>query len=212
MGTMWAHTSVGTIWILSGNEVWMDSRSYLGPIDPQVPGKDGRLLPAQALLVLIDDIRKRGETGLKKGQNPPWTDVEVLRNIDPKEIGNALTLSRYSIELATNYLENHKFRDWVAHSDGRPVTADERHARALEVAAKLCSHGVWKTHSHGISREVAWEELKIRIEHPESLPGLERAIRRTWALFYWLFENSPIYKVFISQGYSLFRSVPGGSR
>ena len=204
--------SAGTIWALSGNEIWMDRRAFIGPIDPQVPSKDGRLLPAQALLALVEDIKERGEKNLKLGQNPPWTDVQILRNIDPKELGNALTLSQYSIQLAANYLENHKFRDWATHSNGKAVTPADRRERAIEVATKLCSHDVWKTHSHGISREVAWQELKIKIGHPESVPGLERAMRRLWALIYWAFENTAIAKIFLSQSYSLFRTLPGANR
>jgi ClpP class serine protease len=39
--------SAGTILAMSGDSIWMDYYSVLGPIDPQVPGKDGhRLIPA----------------------------------------------------------------------------------------------------------------------------------------------------------------------
>ena len=202
--------SAGTIWVLSGDEVWMDRKAYIGPIDPQVPGKDGRLLPAQALTVLVQDIREKGEKRLSQGQNPEWTDVQILRGIDQKELGNVLTASRYSIQLASEYLENYKFKHWTSHSDGRPVTPAERRKRAIDAATKLCSHEVWKTHSHGISRDIAWHELRIKIGHPENVDGFERAIRRLWALLYWVFENSSIAKVFVSQDYSLFRAQPGG--
>ena len=46
--------SAGTIWALSGNEIFMDERAFIGPIDPQVQGKDGRYIPVQALFTLID--------------------------------------------------------------------------------------------------------------------------------------------------------------
>lgn len=198
--------SAGTIWALSGNEIWMDERAFLGPIDPQVPGKDGRLVPAQALLRLLQRIQDTGDEALKAGQNPPWSDIQLLHSIDLKEIGNVLAASRYSIQLAASYLETHKFRDWSAHHDGSPVTAAEKKARALEIAEKLCSHEVWNVHSHGISRDVAWNELRIRIDHPETQPQLHKALRRTWALLYWAFDNTTVFKVFLSQGYSLFRN------
>ena len=28
--------SAGTLWVLSGDKIWMDKRAYIGPIDPQV--------------------------------------------------------------------------------------------------------------------------------------------------------------------------------
>lgn len=202
--------SAGTVWALSGNEIWMDQRAFIGPIDPQVPSQDGRLVPAQALLALLKKIQEDGQYKITNGQNPDWSDIQILRNIDAKEIGNALSLSQYSIQLAATYLEKHKFRDWVTHSDGRPVAPDDRTQRAKEVAGLLCSHEHWKVHSHGISRDVAWQELKIKIDHPETVPGFERAIRRLWTLLYWIFENTLVAKIYISSNYSLFKTKPGG--
>lgn len=197
--------SAGTIWALSGNEILMDKRAFLGPIDPQVLGKDGRFIPAQALLTALKTIQERGQENIKNGQNPDWSDVLILQNIDAKEIGNALSQSQYSIQLAYDYLLNYKFRDWTTHSNGAVVTPKEREDRANEVAQKLCSHEHWKIHSHGISRDVAWQELKLKINHPEDISGFERALRRFWALLYWIFENTPIMKIFISSNYSLLK-------
>lgn len=200
--------SAGTIWALSGNDILMDQRAFIGPIDPQVTGKDGKFVPAQAILALLKRIQEDGEGNIQKGQPPNWSDRLILQNMDPKEIGNAISQSEYSIQLATEYLQKYKFRDWKNHSNGTPVTPDEVAAKAKEVASKLCSHEYWKVHSHGISREVAWDELKIKIDFPETTQGLERAMRRFWALLYWLFDNSQLLKLFLSQQYTLFKSNP----
>lgn len=197
--------SAGTIFAMSGNDIIMDTRAYIGPIDPQVPNKDGRYVPAQAILALIDDIQKRGADLLKKGQNPSWTDLQILRQLDGKEIGNALSASKYSIELVENYLYNYKFKTWINHSDGRPVEDEEKRIRAKEIAEMLCDHGQWKTHSRGITREAAWNECKIKIIHPESVEGLARSLRRFWALMYWVFENTSVFKLFISNNYCILR-------
>ena len=205
--------SAGTIWALSGNEIWMDQRAFLGPIDPQVPGKDGRFIPAQALLGLLKTIQERGQENITKGQRPDWSDMLILQNMDAKEIGNTLSLSQYSVQLANDYLLEYKFRDWSQHKDGAVVTPQERADRANEVAKKLCSHEHWKVHSHGISREVAWNELKIEINHPEDVPDFEKAMRRFWALLYWVFDNTALLKLFISSQYSLFKSrVPASQK
>ena len=196
--------SAGTIWALSGNEIWMDPRAAIGPIDPQVPGKDGRFVPAQAILALLKQIQESGQENLKNGKNPDWSDIMILQNIDAKEIGNALSLTKYSVQLATEYLKTYKF-DGLVNSNGKAATDVERAAKAEQVATLLCSHEHWKTHSHGISRDVAASELGLRICHPEDVPGLERAIRRFWALLYFLFDNSDTMKVFISNQYSLFK-------
>src|SRR4030043_2055681 len=62
--------SAGTLWVLSGDNIWMDRRAYIGPIDPQVRLPDGSLVPAQSLIVLLQEIRKEGEEFLKKGMSP----------------------------------------------------------------------------------------------------------------------------------------------
>ncbi len=199
--------SAGTIFCLSGDEIIMDENACIGPIDPQVPSKDGRYVPAQSILTLLADIQVRGQKALSKGLQPDWTDLQILRSLDPKEIGNATNASKYSIDLVTNYLSEYKFKNWSIHSStGKPVTQEDRNKRAAEIAEQLCDHSIWKTHSRGITREVAESICRLDIIHPEDIPGLNSAIRRFWALLYWIFERQPVYKIFISQNYSVFRS------
>ena len=199
--------SAGTIFIASGNEIIMTNQSQIGPVDPQVRTKNGEFVPAQSLLTLIEEIKLRGEELLKKGQNPAWTDLQILNGIDPKEIGNAMNASNYSIQLVEEYLYNFKFNNWTYHSDGTTsVTDGEKKARAHEIAAMLCNHSKWKNHGHAITREAAWDVCKLKITHAESIVGLDKAMRRMWALYYWIFENLPLAKVFISENYCIMRN------
>jgi len=197
--------SAGTIFAMSGDEIVMTNSSYLGPIDPQVPNKDGMYVPAQSILTLIEEIQSKGEVAIRKGVNPDWTDLQILRQIDPKEIGNAINGSKYSVELVENYLHDYKFRTWIMHSAGNPVTSAEKKQRANEIANQLCKHSLWKTHGRGITREAAWDVCKLKITHSEAI-GLDQAIKRFWALCYWLFENSSVYKIFVSEYYSIMRN------
>jgi hypothetical protein len=200
--------SAGTIFIMSGDEVIMSNQSQIGPIDPQVRTKTGEFIPAQSILTLIDDIRMRGEEAIKNGGKPSWTDLQILNGIDPKEIGNALNASNYSIQLVEEYLHNFKFKNWDIHSDGITfVSAEEKKARATEIAKMLCDHSKWKNHGHAITREAAWEVCKLKITHSESINGLDKAMRRMWALFYWVFENTQVAKVFLSENYSIMRAA-----
>ena len=199
--------SAGTIFVMSGDEIVMTDQSNIGPIDPQVLNKSGFFVPAQAILTLIEEMRVKGEEQLKKGLQPSWTDIQLLRNIDPKEIGHAMTASNYSIKLVKEYLYNYKFKTWERHSDGRPVTDEEKEIRANEIASLLCDHSKWNNHGHAITRESAWEVCKLKIKKAEEIEGLDRAMRRMWALFYWIFENTPILKFFISQEYSVYKST-----
>ncbi len=199
--------SAGTLWALSGDSIWMDQRAFIGPIDPQVRATDGSLVPAQAILVLLNKIKEEGEAALKTGANPPWHYIRLIDTMDRRQIGDAISLSNYSTKLATKFLNDYKFKSWITHKDGRSVTIEEREDRAKWVAEKLCSNDYWKSHAHGISREAANIELKLKIDPIESVDGLERAVRRLWALFYYAFDKSAICKMFISKDYTLVRSA-----
>lgn len=206
--------SAGTIFIMSGDEIIMNNQSQIGPIDPQVRTNTGEFVPAQSILTLVEEIRLRGEDSIKKGLQPPWTDLQILRGIDPKEIGNAMNASNYSIQMVEEYLLNHKFKNWTVHSDGiTVVTTAEKSARANEIAKLLCEHSKWKNHGHAITREAAWDVCKLKINHAENTVGLDRAMRRMWALFYWVFENSELSKIFISGNYCIMRNDnPNGQK
>lgn len=199
--------SAGTIFCLSGDELIMDESAFFGPIDPQVPSKNGLFVPAQSILTLISSIQLRGQDQINKGLKPNWTDIQILNNLDPKEIGNAITASRLSTDLVTNYLKSYKFRCWTEHSNGTSVTDEQRSERAREIATQLCDNSLWLSHSSRITREMASEICKLKIIYPEDIDGLDRAIKRFWALIQLIFENNPIAKIYATDNYFLVRSL-----
>ena len=201
--------SAGTIFALSGDEIIMSNQSQLGPIDPQVHRGGGRFLPAQGLLTLIDEINVRGTELIKKGQPPAWSDQLLLKNMDPMEIGAAMMASKYSIELVEEYLYKYKFKEWSVHSThdaGTEVSDEQKKQRASEIASLLCKHDKWKNHGHAINREAAWSECQLKITHSESIPDLDRAMRRMWALYYWMFQGMNISKIYVSKNYTVMRN------
>lgn len=200
--------SAGTILIMSGDEIIMSAQSKFGPIDPQIPNKEGRFIPAQSILVALEGIRIRGEEKLKQNQQPDWTDIQLLRNMDARDIGLAQSASKYSIDMVKDFLVKFKFKAWNTHSStNTPVTTDEKIKRANEIANLLCSHSNWKSHGHAINRDVAWNICKLKITHSESIDGLDKAMRRMWAMFYWIFENTGIVKIFVSNNYCVIRNA-----
>src|SRR5690606_10712415 len=59
--------SAGTIFCMSGDNIYMDYLSILGPIDPQVQNKDGKFVAALGYLDKINDL-------LEKAQNDTLSD------------------------------------------------------------------------------------------------------------------------------------------
>lgn len=199
--------SAGTLWVLSGDKIWMDERACLGPIDPQVPSKDGRYVPAQALLSLVAAFQAQGQAAMAQGRSPDWTQILILKELDYRQLGAAHTASQYSITMAAEFLVKYKFRAWTTHaSSGQPVTSHDRMARAVEVAGLLGSHDRWKAHGHALNRATVEGELRIKIDNPDHV--LQRAIRRVWALFYFVLDRTPTSKIMLSRGYSFVRTDP----
>jgi len=198
--------SAGTMFALSGDNIWMTPNACLGPIDPQIPTKDGRFVPAQALLLLVKQLQKDGDEAMQKGQPVPWSAVRLIDGIDRKELGDAITASQYSTMMVKQFLLNYKFKHWTVRETTRvAVTPEYREARATEVANALASHDRWKNHGHAISRDVLWDEIKLRIEKPDQ--NLERAIKRLWALSNWIFDKSPVVKLIVSNNYRYVRQT-----
>jgi len=196
--------SAGTIFAMSGDDIVMSQNSYIGPIDPQVLNKEGRYVPAQAVNILLSEIQKKGEDRLKRGQQPDWTDLQILRQLDAKDIGASINASNFSIELVENYLFNYKFKNWVLHSNGDVVEPFEKQQRAKEIASQLCDHSLWKSHGRGITRDQAESVCRLKITKTENI-GLDEIVKKLWAIIYWSFENTSIYKMFLSNYYALIR-------
>src|ERR1035437_2685552 len=197
--------SAGTLFVLSGDSIWMTQRACLGPIDPQVPSRDGRYVPAQALVALVKDLQRQGDEATAKSLPVPWSAIRIIDSMDKKELGDALSATQYSQSMAAQFLTQYKLRSWTVKETSRTaVTPAEREARASEIASDLVSHERWKAHGHAISRDVLWSEIRLRIDHPDA--QLERALARSWALFNYLFDKTIILKCIVSAQYRYVRT------
>lgn len=200
--------SAGTILAMSGDEIVMTNSSYIGPIDPQSYNREGRFVPSQSIITLISEIQRRGDEKIQKREAPDWTDLNILNRIDPKDIGAAYNASNFSVELVQNYLFKYKFKFWDVHSTtGERVTDEEKMERAKDIASKLCNHSYWKSHGRGITRETALSELKLLITKSEDIAGLDRSLKRFWALLFYIFERAAIYKIFLSDDYTILKNI-----
>ena len=155
--------SAGTIFALSGDKIFMDYTSSLGPIDPQVHnGKDW--VPA---LGYLDQVEKM----IKKSANGTLTDAElvILQNLDLAMLSRYEQAKNLSITLLKKWLVDYKFRDWTIHQTttekiGQPVTVAEKQARAEEIAKLLSDNKIWHSHGRKISVKTLKCVLHLRIE------------------------------------------------
>jgi hypothetical protein len=194
--------SAGTILAMSGDEILMDHRSSLGAIDPQFMGSDGRPQPAQAMLAGIETIKKEVEKN--NGQLHP-AYIPILRNVDPGKLQSAHNASELSRVLVSDWLAKYKFRDWTRHSStGQPVTDEDRHARAREIADKLCSHQDWLSHSRLI-KTPELQKLRLKITDYGQNPKLQEKIWELWVHLHFFMSSSNVYKVYESESVEIYK-------
>lgn len=151
--------SAGTIFSMSGDEIWMDYFSVLGPIDPQVKNKEGNFVPALGYLDKVNEL-------IKKAQDNKLTNAEflILKDFDLAELRAYEQAKELTISLLKKWLVKYKFKNWSTHeSSGTPVTSKEKEKRAEEIAAALGDNKRWKSHGRPINIEEL-EELKLKIE------------------------------------------------
>lgn len=187
--------SAGTILVMSGDEILMDHRSSLGPIDPQFPGPDGKLRPAQAILDGIETIS--AETKQNGGKLNP-VHIPILGKVDPGTLQSAKNASQLSRSLVSDWLVRYKFVDWTTHnSTGASVSSEDRQTRAEQIAAELCNHAKWLSHSRPIDI-VALNKMKLQVNDYGQKPELQRAVWDLWVSLHLLLSSTNIYKIFES--------------
>ena len=149
--------SAGTIFCMSGDNIYMDYCSVLGPIDPQVQNKEGMWVPALGYLDKVNEL-------IQKAQNNTLTQAEfiILKDFDLAELRAYEQAKELTIDLLKKWLVKYKFKTWTKHKNGTVVTDDEKIQRAEEIADNLSNNRMWKSHSRPLNIEVL-ETLKLKI-------------------------------------------------
>lgn len=166
--------SAGTVLVLSGDEIYMDYFSVLGPTDPQDVLPDGTMVPALGYI-------ERYERLIEKSKNGTITTAEVTLLIEGFDQGR-LQMFEHARELAKcllkEWLPKYKFKDWVrTESHNRKVTDRMRQKRADEIADQLSDTQTWHSHGRGISMEILRRDLKLKIKDIEDEPEVKTAVR-----------------------------------
>ena len=153
--------SAGTILALSGNAIWMDYYSVLGPIDPQVPSQDGRkTLPALGYLVRYQELIDKANRGEASA-----AELHILVNFDQGELYAYSQARDLSVALLVEWLAKYKFKNWKETKTQKiKVTTKLKKARAREIADKLNDIKRWNSHGLGINMQLLRRELKLHID------------------------------------------------
>lgn len=153
--------SAGTVLVMSGDAIWMDYFSVLGPIDPQVRASNGRWLPARGYLDEYKDLVEKSRLGTLTNAETAF----LLQKFDPAELYAFRHAVNLSVSLLKEWLAKYKFKNWTeTRTNKTPVDHAMRTARAEEVANTLGNVDIWHTHGRGIPIQVIREVVRVEID------------------------------------------------
>lgn len=167
--------SAGTVLAMSGDEIFMDYYSRLGPIDPQVPNTKGRWVPALGYLAQWERLvakAERGELTVAEAQL-------MIYDFDQAELYEFEQARELSVTLLKEWLVQYKFKNWVkTHTSETDVTPEMRQDRAEEIARQLSNTDRWHSHGYGISMAVLRNDLNLLIDDLDDVPERCRSVRQ----------------------------------
>ena len=159
--------SAGTVLALSGDDIYMDYYSILGPIDPQVPDETGgTLLPGAGYLAKFKELVEEINAARMKDSKAKQAELTYLiKRFEPAKLFHIEQAIEHGQALIEEWLPKYKFKSWVTTSSGKKVTPTMRKKRAKEVAEVLGDASKWHSHGRGISmQELEQEDIKLQIE------------------------------------------------
>ncbi|HHE3502644.1 TPA: hypothetical protein ACPDKO_000134 [Pasteurella multocida] len=156
--------SAGTIWTMSGDKIYMNYASSLGPIDPQVQAPDGKWVPALGYLDKANEIIDKSAKGIVT-----QAELMMLNQLDLAQLRRYEQAVELSIDLLKKWLVNYKFKEWNTHDTnigkkGKTVSKREKVARAKKIAEQLSNHKRWHSHGRMIGIETLTNDLRLKID------------------------------------------------
>ncbi|WP_175421926.1 SDH family Clp fold serine proteinase [Agrobacterium tumefaciens] len=173
--------SAGTVLALSGDKIFMDYYSILGPIDPQYADDNGEaMLPGAGYLAKFEELVDR--INRSKAKNPNANRAELaylIKRFDPAKLFHIEQAIEHGQALIEEWLPKYKFKNWTkTTTTGKAVTLAMKRQRAKAIAKTLGDATKWHSHGRGISMvELMHEDIKLLIDDFGSDEELSTMIR-----------------------------------
>jgi hypothetical protein len=166
--------SAGTVLIMSGDNIYMNYYSRLGPIDPQVDTSSGRHVSALGYLAQWERLIEKA----KAGTLLPIEAQMMLAAFDMAELYHYEQARDLSADLLKEWLVRYKFKDWnFTETTKTPVTLEMKESRAKAIADQLNNTQKWHSHGRGISMDVLQHDVYLKIDDFDAVPTLGKAIK-----------------------------------
>jgi hypothetical protein len=157
--------SAGTILVLSGDELYMDYYSVLGPIDPQIDMDEEGSVPGMGYLAKFKELLARINDPAKEPEETRGELAYLIKRFDPAILFTIEQAIEHSKSLLRTWLPKYKFKSWtVKETSGEPVTAADRQQRADDIATILGNAEHWHSHGRGIGiKDLESDLIKLKV-------------------------------------------------
>ena len=171
--------SAGTVLVMSGDKIYMDYLSRLGPIDPQIQINSGeRVVPALSYLRQFERLVEKSK---EEGLTAP--ELALLSKLDLAELHQMDLAGKLSVSLIGDWLTKYKFKDWSRN--GEEVSLVDKRKKAKEIAEKLNDHEKWYTHGNSIHKDILEKDIGLIIDDYSDQEYLKEAV---WDYFWSMLE------------------------
>jgi hypothetical protein len=155
--------SAGTVLVLSGDELYMDYYSVLGPIDPQINAEEGNhSLPGMGYLAKFEELTAKINAA-KKADDAKAELAYLIKRFDPGRLFIIEQAIEHSKSLLREWLPKYKFKSWTVKETSKAAVTDaDREQRAEEIARILGDAKHWHSHGRGVGiKELTNIKLKV---------------------------------------------------
>lgn len=185
--------SAATMMVLSGDEILMDDKSELGPIDPQIQ-INGNFVPAQTV---IDGFEEAKEIIKNSGPEILPAYMPLLNKYDLHILQICNNAKELSERLVTEWLKKYMF---AGDSDAQD--------KAKNIAKKLSEHKEFLSHGRPVKIK-DMQDLSVKVKDLREEPKLRDKIWGLYCIIELLLDRSPIIKLYEnSRDVFLIKQIP----
>jgi hypothetical protein len=186
--------SAATMLALCGDEILMDERSTLGPIDPQIIMTTPQGLTSAPVQDILDGFERIKQI-LKDEPGGIGAYLPMLQKYDLHIFETCENAKKLAHSLAEEWLEKYMLKD-----------LPDKKERAALIAKKLGEHKEYLSHGRTISMRQC-KELGLVVKDLREVPQLRDELWKLYCLIEMLFDRTPMVKLFEnSRGTSWARS------
>lgn len=175
--------SAATMICCAGDEIFMDERSELGPIDPQMQltRADGVVIlaPAQAILKQFDKAKESLAENPK--QITAW--LPILQPLGPSLLTECESANNLSHRLVEDWLKRYMYK-----------AKAEKDELASKAAKYLADSSLHLSHGRRIGIEQL-KELQLNITDLRELPELRGAVWNLYHAISWTLQDTAAFKI-----------------